>query len=108
MKYKVSTWLDGDGDEPTLIGEADSRLEAREIIIKYAKTITGDVHIAAMTYDLVYNSTVSAIIKEKVTHIREDWEGNWTLIWFDGPHAIDIDGITPEAKIHDKFFFVDD
>ena len=104
MKYEVSAWLKD--SELTSLGIANSKYKAREIIIQYAKTFIGDVHVAAMTYDLVYNSTVSAMINERVTHIREDWEGNWTLIWFDGPPLIDIDGSAPEAKIHDKFFFV--
>ena len=107
MKYNVQTQVD---DEYVVIGEADTKYGARKVILEYAKTLVGDGHVAAMTYDLCFNSTVSALVGERVTHIREDWEGNWVLVWFNTPRLNDIDGGTELSKvkveIKDKFFFV--
>jgi len=120
MKYKVETETDEDW---AVIGTADSRYGARKIIIEHAKTIIGDVHVAALTYDLVTNSTIKAITEERITHIREDWEGNWTLIWFNDPPLSQCeyqirDGKTvlvgpngpfiekDDGGCHSKFFFV--
>ncbi len=108
MKYKVSTWLNEGDSETTVLGVAESRLEARQLILDYAKTLVGGGHVAVVTYDLVHNSIVAAILCERITHIQEDWEGNWSLIWFDGPQLSDISypNTVPENDYHDKFFFV--
>lgn len=102
MKYSVQSNQDEE------LGVVDSRDAARQLILDHAKTIVGDRYVATMEYALCFNSTVSAIAKERVTHIREDWEGNWSLIWFDGPKLSDVSypDTVPENDYHDKFFFV--
>lgn len=91
MTYSVETW--GDGDETDVIGKADSRDEARDIVLAFVKTMVGEP-VPFLTVDFLYNSVRGALCQEKVTHISQDFDGHWTLIWHDGD------------EIKDKYFFV--
>ena len=91
MTFEVST-SDGKGDYDEL-GVADSRDEARDLVLDFVKKMVGKP-VPYLTVDFAYNSVRGALVKEKVTHISQDFEGNWTLIW----HVDD--------EIKDKLFFV--
>ena len=95
MKYSIETW--GDGDETDVLGVADSRDEARDIVREYIKSMMGvNYFVPYLTVEFNHNSVRGALVKEKVTHISQDANGNWTLIWH-------IDG-----EIKDRLFLVDE
>ena len=95
MTFEVSFW--NGGDETDVLGVVDSRDEARDIIREYAKTLIVLNHnVPYLTVDFAYNSVSSAMGQSRINHISEDFDGNWTLIWY--PEGCD--------GCKDKFFFV--
>ena len=91
MTYEVSTW--GGGDVTDVVGIADSRDEARDLILDFVKKMVGKP-VPCLPVAFYYNSVRNALAGEKVTHITQDFDGFWTLLWYDGD------------DFKDKLFFV--
>lgn len=91
MRYEVSTW--GGGDVTDVLGVTDSRDKARDIILDFVKKMVGKP-VPYLTVAFYYNGVRNALAEEKVTHITQDFNGFWTLMWHDGD------------EFKDKLFFV--
>ena len=91
MTYEVSTW--GDDNEKDELGVTDSRDEARDLVLDVVKKMVGEP-VPYLTVAFAYNSVRSALVRERVTHISQDFDGFWTLIWHD------------DDEVKNKLFFV--
>ncbi len=91
MTYEVSTW--GDGDDVDMVGITDSRDEARDLILDFVKKLVGKP-VPYLTVHFSYNSVRIALSNEKVTHISQDFDGFWTLMWHN------------DGEFESKLFFV--
>lgn len=88
MQYKVSIM-------EKVLGKAKTKDGVLKIVLKNAKSIVGR-NVPVLPWGLVHNDVVNAIYSEKVTFLRETWDGEWNLCWY-------ING-----AYKDTFYFVRD